>query len=72
MLYKTIWIISNETMATKTKFTYYHFGKNPQLPSWYCEPNCVYTIEMAFNLQLVINLKTFFKCLTHSYEGKDF
>lgn len=69
-MYKTIWAIYDETEQTKTNFTYYHFGKNPQFPSWYCEAGHVYTIEMLWNIKLIQNIKIFIKCLFHEYEIK--
>jgi len=63
---KTVWFIVDEMDGVSTELTYYHFGKEPQFPAWYLEANHLYTIEMLWNLNLVVNFKTFFKCLTHS------
>jgi hypothetical protein len=65
MLYKTIWLIEDSEDNTKTKFTYYHFGKEPRFPTWYFEAQHVYTIEMLWNVKLVCSC--FFKCLFHEY-----
>ena len=67
-MYKTVWLIINETDSTETKFTYYHFGKEPKFPSWYIEENHIYSIEMIWNLKLVITPSIFFKCLFHHYK----
>lgn len=64
---KTIWTIKDETENVTTELTYYHFGKEPQFPAWYLEADHVYTIEMLWNLKLIKNFKTLFKCLTHFY-----
>lgn len=68
-MYKTIWMIHTEenNKVTKTKLTYYHFGKEARFPSWYCEEGQVYTIEMLWNLKLIKSISIFFKCLFHNY-----
>lgn len=68
-MYKTIWAIYDETEQEKikTNFVYYHFGKNPQFPSWYFEEGHIYIIEMLWNVKIIINIKTFMKCLFHEY-----
>ena len=70
MMYKTIWSIFDETTGIKSVFTYYHFGKKPLLPSWYCEENHIYEIEMLWNLKLVVTPEAFSKCLFHQYSAK--
>ena len=69
-MYKTIWSIYDETENAQSEFTYYHFGKTPKLPNWYCEEGHVYIIEMLWNLQLVNTIKMFCKCLFHEYSVK--
>lgn len=63
-MYKTIWAIKTENM--KIELTYYHFGKNPQFPSSYMIEGQWYEIEMLWNVKLIHNLKTFYKCLTNA------
>jgi hypothetical protein len=67
-MYKTIWYITDETDNTKTSLVYYHFGEKPQFPSWYMKEDHVYTIEMNWNLKLVITPALFFHCLFHHYK----
>ena len=66
-MYKTIWMIYDIESETETEFTYYHFGKNPQFPTWYMEENHVYEIEMFWHFKLIYTFEMFFKCLTHYY-----
>jgi len=47
--------------------TYYHLSSAPKFPSWYMEENHCYHIELVFNLKLIVTVKTFFKCLFHTY-----
>ena len=67
-MYKTAWFIIDETNDTKTEFIYYHFGKEPQFPSWYMEAHHVYNIEMLWNFKLIITPALFFNCLFHHYK----
>lgn len=67
-MYKTTWMIIDETEDTKIEFTYYHFGKEPRFPSWYMEENHVYIIEMIWNFKLLTTPALFFKCLSHHYK----
>jgi len=66
-MYKTTWMIRDNDNDL-TKLTYYHFGKNPQFPSWYMENNQVYEVEMLGNFKLLHTPKLFFKCLTHFWK----
>ena len=66
-MYKTIWAVKNVINNTEIKFTYYHFGKNPQFPKWYMEENHVYEIEMLWNFPLLKTPSLFIKCLTGCY-----
>lgn len=68
-MYKTIWNIYDETenVHVQFKFTYYHFGKTPKFPTWYCEEGHTYIIEMVWNLRLIPTLKMFCKCLLKKY-----
>lgn len=63
---KTVWMIIDEA-DDKTELTYYHFGKDPQFPSWYMEKDHSYTIQMMYNFRLITRWSTFYKCLTHRY-----
>ena len=71
-MYKTIWMIEDtcDEGTFKTEFTYYHFGKNPQFPTWYMEENHMYTIEMLWNFKLRHTPKLFIKCLLKEYAVK--
>ena len=62
---KTTWIITDPDENIKTELTYYHFGKEPRVPSWYMERGKVYEIEMIGSFKLLRTPKLFFKCLTH-------
>lgn len=64
-MYKTIWSINDGKYITK--FTYYHFGKEPKFPSWYMEEGIAYEIEVIWNVKLVRTFKMFFKCLFREY-----
>ena len=64
-MYKTIWAISDG--ENKTELTWYHFGKEPQFPSWYMEEGKAYEIEMLWNVKLLHTFKIFVKCLFHEY-----
>lgn len=66
-MYKTIWAIKDVISNIETELTYYHFGKNPQFPTWYMEENHVYEIEMIWNFELLKTFSLFIKCLTHYY-----
>lgn len=66
-MYKTIWIVTNETEHSTIKLTYYHFRKEYAFPSWYMEPEKEYNVEMIFNLKLCRTLSIFLKCLFHEY-----
>lgn len=70
-MYKTIWFIDDGEF--KTKFTQYHFNKEPRFPAWYMEEGKVYTIELMWNLKLLNTLELFLKCLFKHYkiEGID-
>lgn len=63
-MYKTIWIIIEDNISTE--LTYYHFGKNPQFPSWYFGESS-YSVEYIWNFKLVFTIETFLKCLMHHY-----
>lgn len=65
-MYKTVWAIKIDGVDT-VEFTYYHFGKTPNFPSWYMEENHWYEIEMIWNFKLIPTIKTFCKCLFHDY-----
>ena len=71
-MYKTIWIITDESDAGKsqTELTVYHFGKATKFPRWHMVENHAYTIEMAWNFKLLFRPSTFFKCLTHYHITK--
>lgn len=64
---KSLWIITDENENVNTKLIYYHLGSAPKFPSWYMEENHCYCIELAFNLKLTVTIKTFLKCLFHTY-----
>lgn len=64
-MYKTIWAINDG--ENKTELTWYHFGKEPQFPSWYMEEGKVYEIEILWNVKLLHTFKIFVKCLFHEY-----
>lgn len=66
-MYKTTWFITDKTDGITSNFTYYHFGKEPQFPSWYMEENHEYLIEMLWNDKLITTIQTFLKCLCHHY-----
>ena len=66
-MWKTIWIITDETENVSTELTYYHFKAEPKFPSWYMEANHSYNIEMIWNIKLIRTFNIFFKCLTHFY-----
>lgn len=62
---KTVWSITAE--ETTTELHYYHFGNAPKFPTWYFEEDKFYEVEMIWNIKLIHNFKTFFKCLTKFY-----
>ena len=64
-MYKTIWLINDGEY--KTVLTYYHFGKEPNFPTWYMEAENIYEIEMIWNVKLARSLKAFLNCLFHHY-----
>ena len=71
-MYKTTWLITDESDAgiTKTELTLYHFGKAPKFPNWYMEEYHAYSIEMIWNFHLIVRPSIFFKCLTHKDNKK--
>lgn len=66
-MYKTTWAIKDSNNDV-TILTYYHFGKNPQFPSWYMGNNRVYEIEVLWSVKLLHTPVMFFKCLTHFWK----
>ena len=65
-MYKTVWLINWED-GTKTELSFYHFGKTPKFPTWYFEPEHVYSVEMLWNVRLIPCIASFYKCLSHAY-----
>ena len=66
-MYKTIWAIHDETTDSNIEFTYYHFGKEPKIATWYFEADHVYTVEMIWNIKLIKTPSLFFSCLFHDW-----
>lgn len=72
-MYKTIWQITEETDEANylTIFTYYHFNKEKNFPSWYFEDGSTYKVKQNVRYKISKTPFNFFRCLVNQYIVKD-